>query len=199
MEKTCLNDFANLIIKNKDINVFVSNFYYRKGKLFKKQSIYMKEGVLKNNFRSWFWGTLRPCQGAVLYKKEVLLKHPFPEKLKRWEDAAMFFEIMREELIYTCTKPVFTYVLDNASASHGRSDIKEDFVGYLTPKDKSFWERMSMFLLYKQAVTLYPEQARELYGTKLFSFPDHICYVLFDGIKWILRGYAKIVNIVFGA
>ena len=199
MEEHCLSTFSNLVAKYPNNNIFVSNFYYRKGKLFKKQSIYMKEGVLKNNFRSWFWGTLRPCQGAVLYRKSVLEEHPFPEYLRRWEDAAMFFDIMREEKIYTCKKPVFTYVLDNAAASHGRADIKEDFVGYLKPEGKPFWERMSMQILYKQAVMLYPEQSRKVYGVQLFSRIDRCCYGLFDSLKFFLRGYAKLINLIFGA
>jgi len=199
MESNTLSHFVGLVEKNPDINVFVSNFYYRKGSLFKKQSIYMKDGILDNNFRSWFFGTLRPCQGAVLYRKVLLENHPFPEYLRRWEDAAMFFEIMRTEKIYTSKTPIFTYNLDAAAASHGRTDIKEDFVGYLNPDGKPFWERMSMQILYKQAVSLYPEQSRDLYGEQLFGLSDRIWYGVLDAFIFVQRAYAKIVNMVFGA
>lgn len=196
MECNTLLHFAGLINENPSINVFASNFYIKKGRLFKKQSIYMKNGILSNNYRSWFFGTLRPCQGAVIYKKEVLLQYPFPEYLRRWEDGAMFFEVMRNEKIYTSKTPLFIYNLDSASGSHGRKDIKEDYLGYLNPEGKSFWERMDLQLLYTQAKELYPNQCNELYGNSLIGRKEGFLFDLFMACTWGLRAFAKLVNII---
>lgn len=196
IETDCLTQFLKIVDDNPNIKVFVANYYIKKGNLFKKQSLFMKDGVLKNNFRSWFWGTLSPCQGAVLYDKNLLLRHPYPEIIRRWEDAAMFFQIMQYEKIFTISTPVFTYILDNSSASHARNNIKEDFLGYLDTNGKSFWERMCVYILYCQAIKLYPSESSKLYNRKLFNLSDIIAFKFFSVIKWMMRALSKGINIL---
>ena len=196
MEKDTLEHFAGLVDENPQINVFVANYYMRKGSLFKKHSLYIKKGICTNNFRSWFWETLSPCQGAVLYKKNVLLLHPYPENLKRWEDAAMFFEVMRHEKIYLSKKPVFTYELEYSCLSRGLDDITKDYLGYLDISGKHFWERMCFYVLYKQAIAFYPQEAKEIYGENFFCPTDIIAYWILYRIKRAMRALAKLQNII---
>lgn len=189
-----LSKFADLISKYPHIGVFVANYFMKKGAIFKKHTIYMRNGVVRNNFRSWFWEILSPCQGATMYKRSILVRYPFPEHLRRWEDAAMFFEIMRNETIFLADFPAFTYNLDDASASHGRKDISEDFLGHLDMSHKPFWERMSFLLLYNQAKKIYPEQVKKIYGKGIVNPYDRCIYQLFYLAKWGMRILAKIYN-----
>lgn len=188
--------FSELIQLYPDINVFVANYFMKKGKIFKKHTIYMNNGVVKNNFRSWFWEVLSPCQGAVLYRKSLLEKFPYPENLRRWEDASMFFQIMRNEKIFMVDIPAFTYNLDDASASHCLKNIENDFLGHLDFKNNMFWEKMAYMLLYKQAVKFYPLQANKLYGKHPFKISDEIFFGLLSKIKLGMRIIAKIKNII---
>ena len=196
IEDNTLQNFSLIMQENKDVSVFVANYYMKKGSLFKKHTIFMKNGIVKNNFRAWFWEILTPCQGAVLYKKEILEKYPYPEEIRRWEDASMFFEVMKKEKIYLVDFPAFIYNLDAASASHGRENINEDFLGHLTLNADSFWERMAYMLLYEQAISLYPKQVVLLYGKKPYGVMDKIFYSSFIVIKWGLRIIAKVVNTI---
>lgn len=194
IEKDCLMLFSKLINANPNIKVFVANYYLKWGKVYKKNSLFMRNGIVTNNFRSWFWGTLNSCQGSVIYDRNLLLKNPYPEDIRRWEDAAMFFRLMTKEKIYTSGTPVFTYIMDNSSASHGRKNIKEDYLGHLTIKNKTFWERMCIHVLYSQAIKLYPEQCKILYGNNFFNYFDKIAYKFFYCIKWLIRLYSKFIN-----
>ena len=194
LESDCLEHFVRLIKKNPYINVFVANLFMKSGYVFKRKSIYMKEGVVSNNFRAWFFETMNSCQGSVLYNKKVLQRHPYPETFKRWEDAAMFFEIIREESVYTSRKAVFTYCMDESSESHGRKDIKEDYLGYLNVESRSFWERMSLQLLYEQAKRIYPDQSKEIYGKGILKRREEILFKMFRCFYWLLRYNAKLLN-----
>ena len=186
MEPDCLKKFGLMVKKYPKNRVFVSNFYQRKGKKKKLQSIFVKNGIVRNNFRSWFFDTIRPCQGAVLYKKEILVQFPFPENLRRWEDAAMFFEIMKKEKICSCRFPSFTYELDNSSASKGTKNIEADFLGHL-PKSCQFWERMCVCVLYQQARSFYPEESKHLYGNDFFGCFDKVSFFFLRKLYLFMR------------
>lgn len=196
ISKDCLYYFSQLINNQPNIQVFVSNYYMKKGRIFKRHSLFMKNGVLTNNFRSWFWDTLSPCQGAVMYNKNVLLAHPYPINLKRWEDAAMFFEIMKNYKIYTTKRPLFTYILDNSSASHGCNNIKNDYVGNLDICNNSFWERMCKMVLYYQGKKIYPKEIDNIYGKHFFKDRDIFIYNIFYVIKLFLRVISKVYNTI---
>lgn len=189
-----IDHFKELIMHNYDCNVFVANYYIKKQSVFKPHSLFIKSGIVKNNFRSWFWENLSPCQGASLYKKEVLLKYPYPEELRRWEDACMFFQIMRTEKIYLSSMPVFVYILDNSNASLGLNDISKDFLGHLSIKGKNFWEKMCVMLLLNQAKQIYPSESKLLYGKNFVSLFDNCIFNLLYIIKIFLRIISKIIN-----
>ena len=54
---------------------------------------------------------------------------------------------------------------DFAEASHARKDIREDFIGHLEFKGKSFWERMCLFNFFLSERNHYSLQAHKLYPT----------------------------------
>ena len=168
-EEDAFAQFVRLQQQHSAIKMFCCNFYVeRDGKrtLFSQN---YSDGIIKNNFKSWYEGSFMPCQGAAMYKKQILLDHPLNEQLRRFEDASMLFDIMRTERIYRCSQPSFTYVRENSSASGIRKDFQEDFFAHLQPKGKPFWEQMILYQYYKASFTLYGEQARKTYPHSPFN------------------------------
>lgn len=189
-----LEHFSKLVLANPNINMFVSNFFKEYNGKRQLNSFFYRNGIVTNNFRSWFFNTMMPCQGTTLYRKDILLATPYSEKLKRYEDAAMLFSLMRTQFIYTSRKPVFVYMLDNAEASKGRDNIKDDYLGHLYLSNKSWWEKIVLYDLYKQAVKLYPQQVYEVYDGNFGSNTLKVLYnvlsvvrFVFDKITWLFN------------
>lgn len=180
METNALEHFSRLIEAHPTIRMFSCNFYYSTPCGKKLHSLHYKDGIIKNNFRAWFWGELMPCQGSTIYNRQMLLNHPYDESLRRYEDAHMLFDIMREEFIYRSHIPTFSYILSENEASKARPTIKQDFLGHLEiKKDASLWERLVLYELYQQAVKLYPQEVYKLYGRHFVNSNTILTYYLF--------------------
>ncbi|MBS5057230.1 glycosyltransferase family 2 protein [Bacteroides sp.] len=189
-----LDHFVKLVLANPKVNIFVSNFLFEKNGKRKLHSYFYKDGVVNNNFKSWFFDVLMPCQGSTLYRKTILLENPYSEVLRRYEDAEMFFSLMRTQLIYTSKKPVFIYKLDEAAASKGRKNINEDYLGHLNPRNKLLWEKIVLYSLYKQALQLYPKQAKNVYNDTFDKVELKVIYAGANMVKLILRIITKVLN-----
>lgn len=103
------------------------------------------------------------CSGTTVYRKSIVEKYPFDERVRRYEDLQRIFKLYREYSLYLCHKPVAKVNIEFAAASRARKDIKEDFLGYLDFKGKSFWEKMALYGFYLGERVYYPEQCRKLY------------------------------------
>lgn len=169
LEPDALQMFEDLKNKNPKISIFSANFYLEtdgKKELLSQKSM---EGIVPNNFLAWSNYDMILCAGSVMYKKALLQSVSFREDLRRYEDAEMQFQLMRGYKIYHTHRPSVTYNLGSASASKGRPTIKEDFVGYIAPRGKSFWEKMVLYRMYEEAHTLYPEEFHSTYPKNPFS------------------------------
>ena len=121
------------------------------------------EGCIDNPFKEYVFGRLFHCTGSALYRKSALIKYPFDERVRRYEDYQLYFKLYREYKLYLCNKPIVKINVEYTSASRARKDIKEDFLGHLDFKGKSFWEKMALYALYLGERNYYPEQCRKLY------------------------------------
>ena len=126
----------------------------------------IKDGLVKNPFRDWCKGVLMPRAGAAMYSKEMLITHPFNEKLHRYEDAENLFSLMRDYQIYYNPIPIMTYNCNNSSASKPCKNINDDFIGHLSLKGKAFWEQYALYQLYLQGCSIYPDDMFRIYGNK---------------------------------
>ena len=99
---------------------------------------------------------------AVEYKEGVEAT-PFDARVRRYEDLQRIFKLYRKYRLYLCHKPVAKINLEFSAASRARKDIKEDFLGHLDFKGKSFGEKMALYALYLGERNYYPEQCRKLY------------------------------------
>lgn len=176
IEPNILLHYEGLIQAHSRCNFFCCNHYIEeKGRKRLYSETYTK-GYLINNFFSWCTGGLMPVAGACIIKRELLLKYPFREDLRRYEDAESLFNIFREAKIFRSPKASMTYNRNASSASFARKNINEDFIGHLQPRGKSWWEQCAIFDLYIQGCYLYPEQINELYRYEDFhTFGVKVC------------------------
>lgn len=184
--------FHNLSMTQKGINCFVCNRYTEMGGK-KKLIKFYSDGEIANPYRLWVFDRLHPCQGAIMLRKDVARKYPYPENLRRWEDAAMIFEIMRNERFYRSHIPVAMYHLGSAELSKRAKCIDEDFLGHLDVNGKSFWERMCLYRMYKEAVRLYPVEAHQLYGD---NFADVWVRAMYNSYTMAMSLAVKVRNLI---
>ena len=81
------------------------------------------------------------------------------------------------------SKPVLTTNIDYSAASRARKDIKEDFLGYLDFKGKSFWEKMALYVFYLGERYYYPELCKKLYPWLYWRYDLLILYKLIGWLK----------------
>lgn len=185
-----LKIFSSLSEKHREYQCFCCNYMLvEKEHLFKRTYI-MPNGRCFNPYKKWLTRQFSPRAGAAMYHKEVLLKHSFNENLRRFEDAQVSFDIMREYKFFCCNKPVMVYNCDTIAASRPRNDPNEDFLSCLNINNKSFWERVALYSFYKKACLLYPEYAKNMYKTEIY---DKIAYKI--ALRYIVL-YHKIDNIL---
>lgn len=166
LEPNALSVISNTIKSHPGCAFFCFNHYVEANGITKIYSTQYKDGYLCNAFYSWCVRKCMPRAGAAVFKRELLLEHPFDEQLRRYEDAESLFEIMRTTKVYRSHIPIMTYRLDNVSASYARKDISEDFIGHLSMKGKSMWEQYALWQLYLQGLDLYPNDMNRLYVRK---------------------------------
>lgn len=154
--------FAQKIKAQADMDMFLGEVVVNNGKS-EHLSCKYKEGLVRNPFKAYVFGKLYQCSGTTIYRKTIVEKHPFDERVRRYEDLQRIFKLYREYSLYLCPHPVARVNVEFASASHARKDIKEDFLGYLDFKGKSFWEKMALYSFYLGERDYYPEQCRKLY------------------------------------
>lgn len=175
-----LEHFYTLIQQNPLIEIFCCNFYKEQNGNKDLYSHFYKKGIIKNNFYAWIRGRCMPRTGAAIFRKKVLLKYPFKEYLRRYEDAESLLNIMREYQIYRSPVPVMIYKSDFLEASKKRPDIKQDYLGYLKLENKSFWEKIILYSLFRNARRTYPKEAKMLYKSLYCRIDLFLIYKLFD-------------------
>lgn len=142
---------------------FIASPFYNKTEQEKCLMCQYKGGYVNNPFKEHFFGKFLPRTGAFACKKELLLNNPFNEQIRRFEDLEVLFRIYKTARIVLTPIPTMIVNTAFAAASHGRKDIKEDFVGHICFKGKSFWEKMCLYQFYLGERPYYLEQCKSLY------------------------------------
>lgn len=145
-----------------DVDMFLGEVIVSDGKS-EHLAVGYEEGFVTNPFKAHAFGRLFQCSGSTIYRKEIVERFPFDERVRRYEDLQRIFKLYREYNLYLCPQPVAKINLEYSSASRARKDIKEDFLGYLDFKGRSFWERMALYFFYLGERDYYPVQCRKLY------------------------------------
>lgn len=172
-----LSTFSKIADNNKDCNFIVTSFLVKR----KDGSEYILsnyKGKVSNPFKEHCLNRIVPHTGSNMYKKELVLNCPFNEKIRRYEDFDVWFRMYRKARMIA-TKDI-TFVLNKqyAEASKGRQDISEDFIGYLDFRNKSFWEKMSLYRLFIEERNNYPEECKTLYKDLYYRYDLLLLYKL---------------------
>lgn len=190
LEEDALSHFSQMASENPSLSCFSANHYGYAQNTRRLYSKWMPTGIVRYPFMSWFMGLLMPRAGAAMFRRTMLMGYPHDASLRRYEDAGMIFNIMRNERFYNSSKPVMCYNLDTLAASKGRKDIAEDYIGHLDLTGKSMWERFLLYDLYRQGKSLYPRQIPLLYGNDFIRKADVVPYK----IACCARLAVKIIN-----
>lgn len=180
MLPNALKIFEQYIKNVPDADMFLGEVVINNGKT-KKLSMTYKDGFIKHPFKKHTLGRLFQCSGSTLYRKTICLRYPFDERVRRYEDLQRLFNLYRIYKLYVINHPVAQINLEFSSASRARKDIKEDFLGYLDFKGKSFWEKMALYSFYLGEREYYPEQCRNLYP---WLYRRYDLLGLYKLIKW---------------
>ena len=113
-----LHQFAKLIMKNPSISYFICNYYIQCNGALSLFQYLPIEGLLKHPFFWEFAGWMSDRPGSAIYKKSLVLKYPFNEKLRRYEDAECQYEILNIVEVYQSKVPV---MISNRDASEAAS------------------------------------------------------------------------------
>lgn len=159
-----LEHFDMLIKNNNGVELICCEFITKKQNKETQQYEY-KDGLNNNGHKAWFFGEICPRTGATIYSRNLVLKCPFNEEIRRFEDLECLCRMFHYSLVLLSHHIVLTQNVDYASASSARSSIKEDFLGHLDFKRKSFWERMCLYQFYLWERDHYPEEVNKLYPT----------------------------------
>lgn len=176
-----LEELLNLARKY-NVNIATGNFYteYNKEKLSYLWGRH--EGIVSNNFRSWFFHNTCPRAGAVLFRVNLLTDYLFDESLCRYEDAKSLFDIMRVHQMAYTPAYVMVYSMDNLGLSKKSDYFSRDFISCMDFSGKSFWEKVALGSFISQGLILYTEHIEQI----------KVMYA--DYMKW--RYYAILFNYV---
>lgn len=157
-----LECFSQMINEHTGVDMFLGEVIINNGNA-EYSGVKYKEGFVSNPFKAYVFGRLYQCSGTTVYRKCIVQKYPFDERVRRYEDLQRIFKLYDDYSLYIFSRPVAKVNVEFSSASRARKDIKEDFLGYLSFNGKSFWEKMALYSFYLGEREYYADQCRKMY------------------------------------
>lgn len=167
-----LDAFDKAINRYPEANYIVGNYYLMASD--KNVTIGLQRKLEGRLFDSFYYESTRELtetSGTTIIKRDLLIEEPFDEKLWRFEDAERQYRLMRKSPVYMFHTPVSIINMAAAAASFPRVNPQEDFVCNMVFSGKSFWEKMSLYLLSKDCKRNYPDKYNELYSREVKRIP----------------------------
>lgn len=185
--------FNELIKRHPDYMAFCCNHIIETNGQTWIRSNYYPDGPVFNNYFAWFFNILLPCQGSTLLNRSILNKYKYPTHIRRWEDAALMFDIMRDFKFIRCHIPTFIYHRSMSEGMYARKDINEDFCAHLDFDHKSFWEKMCLFKIMDESRKLYPNYNMLLPKNSLVNLFIPITFDIFISLFRLMSFIKKII------
>lgn len=181
-EPGALEHFHRLTLKYPQADMFLGEVYINcKGKRYLGKRY--TEGFVSNIFKAHVNNLLMQCSGSTLYKKELAERYPFNEQIRRYEDLETLFKKYKIAKLYTTSFPTACINVEFATASKGRKDISEDFVGHIDISNKDFWEKLAYYKLFFEEHAHYPEQSHKLYPHLYKRYDLHLICTLINKVN----------------
>lgn len=178
-----LETFVSLI-KNNGVNLIFCEHQDSNGSI-SKTRLRHKDEKIYNCKKALCLDKINLCTGATIYKRDLVQKYPFDERIRRFEDLECLFRMFNDAVIYLSSHIVLKVNMNFSSASNARKDISEDFIGHLDFKGKSFWERMILYKFFIQERNHYSDQCRLLYPNLYKRLDLYILYHIIKRFTWI--------------
>lgn len=158
------------IVKKYNVKIGVGNFLIERGEV-KKKACQGIEGIIKDNFRAWYFMKCFPRAGTAIFHSSIIRDHLFDETLTRYEDAKYLLSILRKHQIAYTPQCVMVYSLENLGLSKPLKDVFKDYIFSMDFRKKSFWEKIILARLLNQGFNLYRDHRKILYQKYLLFLP----------------------------
>lgn len=180
-----LEFFAKIIEEHPDADIVDTNKYFRTGDML-KEGYHPIEGWVKNPLKACFFSQVLPGAGFSVFRKTLLERCPYNEKIRRFEDAELLLRLLDGTKVYSCKKITSIHDFNYAEASRPRKNVEEDYFAYLNFKTGGFWRKMCVYRTYLEERTEYPEAAKKLYGNMRCRYDWLIVFKLLNKLKNII-------------
>lgn len=174
-----LSIFKGIIVEHQDVDIIDCNRYVRMGTQ-EKLGYHPLEGYIKNPFKKCFYRLVSPGEGRAAFRKTLLQKHPYNEKIRRFEDAELLIRLFSEAKVYSCKKATMIVNCDFSAASHPRKDVMEDYFAYLDFSKGGFWRKMCVYRTFLEERELYPEFGKVHYAKMYKRYDWLLVYKLLN-------------------
>lgn len=189
----CLEMLHSLVIKYK-VRVAAGNFYTYDLDgdiypfIFSSQS-----GIITDLFRSFFFKQFYLRMGNSIFHKDLFKNNKFDTKLSRYEDYKLFFSILRSvKQIAVSQVPIMEYTHEFGDLANKFDNLERDFISQLNFSHKSFWEKMSLGLLYSQGLKVYKKDYQVLLDRyRRYNFIRLTAVMLIQFVKIKRKYYRK--------
>lgn len=174
-----LSIFAEIIVEHQDVDIIDCNRYVRRGND-EQLGFHPLEGYVKNPFKECFYGLVSPGEGRAAFRKTLLLKRPYHEKIRRFEDAELIIRLLSDAKVYSSRKATMIVNCDFSAASHPRKDAMEDYFAYLNFSKGGFWRKMCVYRTFLEERELYPEFGKAHYAKMYKRYDWLLVYKLLN-------------------
>lgn len=162
LDDDALNTMLKEVNVYSDADIIDFGGYIREGKNMRLRYHPLK-GKVKNALKAFFFRDVSPGCGHSIFCSEFVRKHPYDEKLRRFEDCEILLRMLPVAKVYSSQYVTEIHDINYAEASRKRSNISEDFSGHLSMRGRNFWAKMCVYQMYLENRELYPEEMRKLY------------------------------------
>lgn len=174
-----LSIFTEIIVEHQDVDIIDCNRYVRRGED-EQLGVHPLEGYIKNPFKECYYGLVSPGEGRAAFRKTLLLKHPYNERIRRFEDAELIIRLLSDAKVYSSRKATMIVNCDFSAASHPRKDAMEDYFAYLDFSKGGFWRKMCVYRTFLEERELYPEFGKAHYARMYKRYDWLLVYKLLN-------------------
>lgn len=175
-----LMDFCDITVKNPNIDIVDCNslYYNTNGNI---TGYHPFEGYVKNPFKMFFYSMIGPGSNHSCFRRDILLKFPYNEQIRRFEDGELLMRLLEVAKIYSSKKPVAVVHSEYSSASKPRKNVMEDYFANLDFKNGDFWKKMCVYKMFLENRELYPEYGKKHY-VKMYNRYDWL--IMYKILNW---------------
>ena len=141
--------------KRYNTPIIVSNFFIlddnNRLTTFLRHSMH---GLSRNNFMNLFFERFYLRMGNSLFKREILVKDLFDERLQRYEDFEFFYRLVRKYKVAVSSRELSIHTHEFSDLACLFSFPKRDYITQIELSDKCFWEKMNLSLLLSQGMRI---------------------------------------------